>query len=272
MVLHMTKLHIFGGPNRFMIVYKIINKINGKIYIGQTKYSISTRFSQHVHYANKRKYTSVLLEAIRKYGRENFEINILVRCDTMEEMNHREAYYIALFDSISPNGYNLDSGGKNKKMHESTKIKISVAKTGKRLAPFSEEHRANLSKANRGRGKGRKLDENVKKKISEANSGSNNYMFGKRHSEECKQRMSENKRGKYLGNKNPFFGKKHSEEIKRMLSEKAKNKIPIVCEQNGITYSSIKEACLKLDLKKDSVRDVVNGKRSNINGFTFKRI
>src|SRR5271165_5831185 len=113
-----------------MLLYKIFNKIDKKIYIGQTVQELHIRWVQHKCDANTRDKHSVLHRAMKKHGIKNFEIKALAHCDTMEEMNHREAYYINLFNSLTPNGYNVKLGGNNIRMLEETKKKISIAKKG----------------------------------------------------------------------------------------------------------------------------------------------
>src|SRR5580704_3159657 len=98
-----------------MIVYKITNKINEKSYIGQTIGPIEKRWNSHC--SKQKRGHGIFYRAIAKYGKENFEIKILARCNSIQEMNHREVYYIKLFNTLAPNGYNLDTGGKNKKAH-----------------------------------------------------------------------------------------------------------------------------------------------------------
>lgn len=113
-----------------MVIYKITNNINGKIYIGQTLQPVKKRWAQH-----KRPYTrknvSVIASAISKYGEENFTFELLSSHSSLEELNRAEEQAIAQHNSIVPNGYNLDSGGKNKKMHADTKAKLSLQKLGK---------------------------------------------------------------------------------------------------------------------------------------------
>jgi len=112
-----------------MFVYKIVNTVNGKIYIGQTIRSLSERLTEH---CKKGSGCFALLGAIQKYGKDSFKIFLISRCDSVEEMNHREDYYIDIYDSLVPNGYNLKSGGNNKKLTEDVKNKIALAHTGKR--------------------------------------------------------------------------------------------------------------------------------------------
>src|ERR1700743_1721332 len=110
-----------------MLVYIITNNVNNKRYIGQTIQKLDNRWRSHTYHHHK----MAISRAIKKHGAEHFNIRVLARCDSIEEMNHREAYYIKLFNTLSPNGYNLDSGGKNKITHQSTKDKISKIHKGR---------------------------------------------------------------------------------------------------------------------------------------------
>ena len=109
-----------------MIIYKITNKINGKIYIGQTIRPLIQRWNRHCCQST----VSAISHAIKKYGKHNFDIAIVSRARTINELNHREALSIRLFNSLSPNGYNLEMGGKNKLISDETRLKQSLAHIG----------------------------------------------------------------------------------------------------------------------------------------------
>ena len=111
-----------------MIIYKIQNKVNGKIYIGQTVGTLQHRISQHKSNSKK---TSLINMAIRKYGWDNFDADIIDNAENIEELNQKEIYWIKYYKSISPNGYNLEIGGKNATNSEETRKKISQALKGK---------------------------------------------------------------------------------------------------------------------------------------------
>lgn len=145
-----------------MVVYKITNLINGKSYIGQTVKSLKDRWIAHCTPKSGCLYLS---NAIKKYGAEAFEIKVLARCNSLEEMNHREAYYINIFNTLVPNGYNLMTGGGNSRPSEFVKIKRSKSRiiyelSGKRK-PVSAQTRLKLSIA----GKFRKLSLAQKEKL-----------------------------------------------------------------------------------------------------------
>lgn len=92
-------------------IYKVTNRINGKIYIGQTIQSIKDRWYRHcgksgISEAEMRMH---LKRAILKYGKENFDVEILEEC-LQEDLNEREKYYIRYFNSYN-DGYNSTEGG-----------------------------------------------------------------------------------------------------------------------------------------------------------------
>ena len=98
------------------IVYRYINKVNGKSYIGQT-INPEQRYNAHKSsYQNpkNKEYNSLIHQAFRKYGFENFDYEILATdIDSIELLNQLEIYYIQYFNSLVPNGYNIELGGKN---------------------------------------------------------------------------------------------------------------------------------------------------------------
>ena len=142
-----------------MIIYKITNKINGKVYIGQTIHSLDDRWQQHIRNAKKGVRTH-FYSAIRKYGENNFEPEVICEATTKEEMNLLETYYIQEYNSINV-GYNMVDGGNNNVMfipevnqhhkdvvrseENRTKISNSMKKKIANGDFFKPEHRKKLS-------------------------------------------------------------------------------------------------------------------------------
>lgn len=94
-----------------MIVYKITNKINNKVYIGITIRTLQERWNEHRSRIEERKHCH-LYAAMLQYGVENFIIEQIDSALTKEELYEKEQYYISLYDSQNPNkGYNMTSGG-----------------------------------------------------------------------------------------------------------------------------------------------------------------
>ena len=94
-----------------MYVYKITNLINQKIYIGITN-NVEKRWGNEKSYPKDPKHRQVIQEAIHKYGKDNFEFKVLHRNLSIEEAIVLEEQYIKEFNSLVPNGYNVDPGGK----------------------------------------------------------------------------------------------------------------------------------------------------------------
>lgn len=105
-----------------MIIYLLTNKITGKQYIGQTIRSIKRRISQHLK--NKSTYIS---NSLNKYGVDNFKIEIIDTASNLEDLNFKEQFYINVYKTMYPIGYNLRSGGGAHTISIELKQKISVA-------------------------------------------------------------------------------------------------------------------------------------------------
>ena len=92
-------------------IYIIKNSVDNKIYIGQTIQDVSTRFKQHLKLLKCCK-NQVIYKAIKAKGKEKFFVEILEEgIDNYKKLNLREEYYINIFNSLVPNGYNLCPGG-----------------------------------------------------------------------------------------------------------------------------------------------------------------
>lgn len=142
-----------------MIIYKITNRINGKIYIGQTIFSLAVRKNGHLGNSRRKKRTkSQISNAIAKYGIDNFIFETLCETDSIDELNDLEKKYISELKSNTRGiGYNTMSGGLQKGRHsEETKkiISESVKKPHARFwsgKHFSEEHKKKIGDAIRGK-------------------------------------------------------------------------------------------------------------------------
>jgi group I intron endonuclease len=89
-----------------MVIYKIVNSINGKFYIGKTIKTVEKRFSVHIYNA-KRGGDTHLYRSIRKHGPENFSYTILESVISKEILNDREKFWI---QELKPE-YNMTKGG-----------------------------------------------------------------------------------------------------------------------------------------------------------------
>lgn len=237
------------------VIYKYTNKINGKIYIGQT-INEKRRLNQH----KKSSENSLFHRAIKKYGWENFEYKVLfkIHCNNEQDLtntlNIKESIAIRFFNSIDSNvGYNLKISGSKGKLNKSVRDKISKSHKG---LP------------------GRKHTDEEKKSLSIKRRGVLNPMYGihRPHTEEEKIKMSIALKGKYVGPKNLNFGKKRkplSNEVKNKLS--IANSIPVV--QLSIEGDFIKEWVgakkAENDLKLKGITKACKGKAITVGGFRW---
>lgn len=89
-------------------IYIIKNDINNKVYIGQA-INIKRRFQAHCKPSSAFVDNDLVAKAIQKYGKDHFWYEILE--DNIENYNEKERYWIEYYNSIRPNGYNIQSGG-----------------------------------------------------------------------------------------------------------------------------------------------------------------
>jgi len=177
-------------------IYRLTNKINGKMYHGQTIDDINIRWDKYKRLDCKRQ--PKLYPALKKYGPENFLFEVVDESPQDQiQLDNKEILYIAKFNSFHK-GYNCNEGGNARGV-------------------ITEETRTKISKAT----KGKKRSEETRKRISEAKQGMVGTFIGKHHSEESKQKMSIGR----TGNKNHQFGVKWSDERKQKLS-KLKQGVP----------------------------------------------
>lgn len=114
-----------------ILIYKITNTINGKNYIGQSHKTLEQRVKQYYEdYKYRAKGIRPIIQAMRDYGFEAFEFEVIVDgITTQQELDEMEIYYIRKFDSIN-NGYNVYEGGNGRTHDELTKIKIGLSQMG----------------------------------------------------------------------------------------------------------------------------------------------
>ncbi len=155
--------------NKQWYVYIHINKINGKVYIGQTCQDPKYRWGSGGKGYKRNKH---FWSAIKMYGWYNFEHKILLQGLTKEDAIYKERKLIALYDSTNPNkGYNASTGG------ECGLVGVVV----------SDETKKKISDAL----KGRYVSEDTRKKMSESMRGKNNHNYNKRLSDDHKNKLIE---------------------------------------------------------------------------------
>lgn len=190
-----------------MIIYKATNKINGKVYIGQTIRTLEQRKWQHLD-AAKNGCKTHFYNAIRKYGEENFVFEIIDEASSIQELNELERYYIDKFDTIK-NGYNMVDGGDNNVMF---------------LDDVKQKHLESMR------------SEETRKKISAT---LKNYRKEHPWTEEQKRKFAESK----YGNKN-FAGHHLTPEHREAINKKLRKKVHCIDENKNVVaeFNSVRDA------------------------------
>ena len=231
-------------------IYKITNKVNGKVYIGQTVKNIEHRFHQHINNAlrDQNSYDCALRRAIRKYGVENFSIEEVEECDK-PALDEREIYWIQFYDSFH-NGYNLTLGG-NSPGHT-----LGV--------PLSEAHRQALREGHKHRDKstyrpGKATPESIAK-------------FKRTYWSKPEEVRKEQAR-RATAHRKPshiWLGKHLPQETRNKISETLKEKHlcppharKVYCQETDTTYRSLTEAQDVLGVDRHIIRRYIDGKRKD---------
>ena len=202
-----------------MVIYKILNKINNKVYIGQTKNKPNRRWCQHKRKLSLNKHTnSYLQSAWNKYGKENFIFEVLDKnIDSSDKLDELEIHWISFYNSTDRKfGYNLECGGsKSKIISEETRQKMKINASSEKNIERIKKLRIGIKLTDEHKKilldylTGRTVSEETRRKIAKSNTG-------KKHSDESKIKMSKAKKGKK--------GHPHSEESKLKLSKAHKGR------------------------------------------------
>lgn len=230
-----------------MIIYKITNQVNGKIYIGCTVAKLQRRWRQHVNV--DRGYSLNL--AIRKYGADSFSQEIIETVDSLGKMFEREVYWIAFYKSnISGVGYNMTKGGEvpepligeqhpNYGKPNPRWAAIGEARKG---VPLKGEQLEKVRVSNVGRVRSDEYKNNMSKAMKIRRANGEGY-------ENAGDKISASKKGKPSG--------------KRTL---------ILCLNNNKVYDHYQDAAKKLGIPGSNISAVVNGKAKHSRRYVFKKV
>lgn len=223
-------------------IYRAINHINGKSYIGKTIQDFKWYSSNHISRALQKvdvKFNNerAFYRAIRKYGENNFKWNILWQGECSDNwLNELEKYYIYFYDTFGKNGYNMTEGGDGFSS-ENHPLKGKIR---------SKEHTRKIVESK----KGFRHSEKTKREYSENRKGKKHPYYGRSRSKETKIKISNSLIGKTKGKNNPMYGRKRTgtsagNKNKYLLISPNKQLIGaygnlrFICEKYGFVYKTI---------------------------------
>lgn len=125
-------------------VYMLTNRITTKKYVGQTTRPLARRIADHREQGRLKNPRMLIHHSIKKYGFENFTVEVLATCENQQALDWAELHFAKLHDAFVPNGYNLRAGTGRGSASEETKRKIGLGSLGRIT---SEETRQKISEA-----------------------------------------------------------------------------------------------------------------------------
>ena len=250
----------------YHLVYKIVNTVNGKIYIG--KHSTKDPYDDYMGSGLR------IVQATKKYGMENFTKEILY-CFTNEKEAYLKEEELVTQEFIDrEDTYNMTFGGKGWQSGENNPM---YGRCGEKN-PMYGVHRYGENNPMYGK----HLSQEAKDKLSKAKkgkyAGEKNPFYGKHHTQETKDKISKANKGKYIGEKAPWYGKPRSQETKNKLSEinygeknpNAKAILKMDEFDNIITeYGCIKDCIIQENISFYILKKIIK-EHTIHNGFYFK--
>ena len=268
-------MEIYNGT---YCVYIHINKINGKMYVGQTIYGDNP--NRRWENGEKYKGSPSFYSAIQKYGWDNFDHEIIASKLTKIEADNFEKTLIKELKTQSKKyGYNICDGGNTnnsmngRRLSEEIKQKIRETKIGENNPMYG------ISLCSEKNGMyGKHHSKETREKLRQIFSGEGNPNYGKQMSEKQKQKISESRKGKYSGENSYMYGKMHSYETRKKIGEahrggKAVNAKPVVQLDDYDNF--IKEwdcmatAWKTLGICRVSIANCLKGKQKHAGGYRW---
>lgn len=250
--------------NNTYCVYAHINKVDGKIYVGTTKYgdNPNKRWKNGNGYLDRNQSGTYkqphFAYAILKYGWDNFAHEIIVSNLTKEEADNFEKILVdKLKLQDSRFGYNIRSGGgSNGSLSDETRKKISKSNKGK---IFSEKHKLLLSKASKG---AKQSKETIEKRVEKLRGKKRSEEYKKYMSERTKQSMTQERIDKLI-ERNRIRWSDPNERLKQGEIARRTRSKPVFCVELNKIFPSAKEAGRTTGVSDSNISMCCCGKRAS---------
>jgi len=243
-------------------IYKITNP-KGRIYIGQSK-DVQYRWNEYKNLHCK--YQIQLYSSLVKYGFEKHKFEIIHQCFP-KQLNELEIYYIDLFQTFnSKHGMNLQSGGQNGTLSESSKQKLRVAFSGNKNPFFGKTHTKESLKKISEKAKGRICSIETRNKMSISMKGKKSWRKGLVGIATLKTRKKMRLARLGLKATKASISKriKTFKDRKTICYQKG-----VLDMQTGIYYESIKTAAYAKQLCYEALKKKLSGKFKNNTQITL---
>lgn len=270
-----------------MIIYKVTNLKTGLSYIGQTVRDLPTRKSEHLRSAQRassQENPQALHKAINEYGSGEFSWEIIETCTNKDQLNQKERYWVAFYNTLIPNGYNQTVGGAiDANMLEETRIKIADKIKELHKDP---EYQARVYPKLKGLtppNKGIPMTEKQRAKVSAARAAVYkdptyvNPNVGQKRTEEQKANIKAGQKGKMAigkawtaAHKDQYTTEVRAKMRAKKLGKKPANTKKVRCIETGVIYDGLTEAAKALDINRQSIWMQIKGKLKSAGGKHFE--
>lgn len=230
-------------------IYLIRNNVTGDCYVGQST-NIPKRIIEH--FRTDRKKPSRVQRQVIQYGRENFSVDLLDKCSTPQELDEREVYWI---NTIQPS-LNIREGGRKNgifSLSEETK-KLLSEKSKQQFAALSEEEKQTQLNRLTGPPKGHPVSNATREKLRIAR---------------AKQDLAT---PEILEKRRQTMERKKAEGWHRVSPEIPYHRTPIVCNETGERFDTMKQASLTMGISQCQIRRQLQGKVAKAKGYTFSKL
>ena len=252
----------------FPCIYLWVNLIDNKKYVGQAQNFYKRMYDYKVKRANKH-----LLNAIDKYGIDNFNIYVLEKIKDIKDLDKREQYWMDYYRCYEQDkGYNICRFASTTRGYHHTEETRKLLSKIRKENPVSlkgennpmygkhhtEEWRNNHSKWLKEKWE---KDEEYRKFWHDKMSGENNYFHGK----------------SFSGENNPMYGKHHTEETKKKISDANKGKyygktVKVICVETKQIFESISQTAKFFNSNINGIYVALDKENRTCKGYHFKRL
>lgn len=243
-----------------MIIYKVTNKKSGNVYIGQTVKSLEERKHNHFLSSLSKNSKSKFHKAIKSYGIDNFNWEVVDTAKTKDELNQKEIQYISEYNSIE-DGYNMIEGGTggynefavkaNMKRKGKSRIDFMKPESIHKMKQIDRENGISLGEYTRNRPKSERIRN---AKLANKTRTENGY----KHSEETIEKIRQSQIGKVI-----------PEETKKLISKRTKEAM-VKLDKDELIRKALIGRKKYWDNKHQSDRDLILQLKSK--GYSVKKI
>lgn len=240
-------------------IYRIINKINGKSYIGETKQKdVNSRWQNHIKSIKTNDGATALIGAFNKYGLENFKFEVIIICFDEDRLLY-EVEYIRKYNTLVPNGYNIVEGRINTSTFNSNTFNEYLREKKDHATTIHNKMKSyNISIQEKMKNSERWIKALAEKRVGNGNN--------RNQTDDTKKKISESLK--------IYYSNSNIEKYRQAMTKAAGKSIEQYSLNNEFIkkYESIRSAARELNISKGNIQKNLYGKSKQAAGFIWKYV